>query len=67
MTCYLCLAVLLGSARRWLAWALALLYISSPLVAAYIYEQEMYMTFMAFGWLPLVFVLSGNYSRDRAG
>lgn len=68
LSCYLCLTALVP-ARRWLAWGLALVYISSPLVAAYIYEQEMYMTFMAFAWLPLVVYGNVRVIRqdDRTG
>jgi hypothetical protein len=56
LTTYTCLALLLG--RRWLAWMLALIYVSGPAVALYIYGGEMYMTFASLAWMPLV--LYGN-------
>ncbi len=68
ITSYVCL-VLLSPGRRWMAWALALLYVSGPAVAVYIYASEMYMTFTTFAWLPLL--LYGNVrlirQDDRAG
>ncbi len=65
---YLCLTAL-APTRRWLAWALALGYISGPAIAGAIYAQEMYMTFMAYGWLPLVVYANIRLTRnnDRAG
>lgn len=60
--CYLCL-VSLAPHRRWLAWVTAVLYVSAPAVSGFIYGQEMYMTFMAFAWVPLV--LFGNVRLIR--
>ncbi len=51
--CYLCLTAL-EPARRWLAWVLSALYVSVPAAAAFLYSQEMQMTFLALAWLPLV-------------
>lgn len=68
LVCYVCLA-LLAPRRRWLAWMLALLYVSGPVTLLYIYASEMYMTFTALAWLPLV--IYGNVRliqrNDRAG
>ena len=50
---YTCAALLLPR-RRWIAWALAALYVSAPIFGPYVTESEMYMTFTAFAWLPLV-------------
>ncbi len=65
---YACL-VWVAPHRRWLAWVFAMLFVSSPAVGGYVYGQEMYMTFMTFGWLPLV--LAGNVrllrQDDRMG
>jgi len=52
--CYLCLDAL-APARPWLAWAMAAVYVSAPVFAAALYLQEMYMTFVAVAWLPVVF------------
>lgn len=52
LLCYFCLVRLAPSAR-WRATGAAILYVSGPAVAGFIYGQEMYMTFMAFAWLPL--------------
>jgi hypothetical protein len=60
--CYLCLTAL-EPARRWLAWVLSALYVSVPAAAAFIYLQEMQMTFLAFAWLPLV--MFGNVRLIR--
>ncbi len=60
--CYLCLTAL-HPARRWLAWILSVLYVSAPFAAAFIYSQEMQMTFMSFAWLPLV--MFGNVRLIR--
>ncbi|MBC7365480.1 MAG: hypothetical protein H7343_01500 [Undibacterium sp.] len=68
LMCYGCM-VALEPKRRWLAWVMALAYVSGPAVAGTIYAQEMNMTFMAFGWLPLV--VYGNIrlvrQNDAAG
>lgn len=55
LTCYVTL-VWLAPAMRWQAWFMAALYLSAPAASAYIYGQEMYMTFMAFAYLPIVFL-----------
>ncbi len=59
---YICFS-LLAPGRRWIAWALALLYVSGPVTALYMYASEMYMTFTALAWLPLV--LYGNVRLIR--
>lgn len=51
--CYMCLTAL-HPVRRWLAWVLSVLYVSVPAAGAFIYSQEMQMTFMTFAWLPVV-------------
>ena len=65
---YTCAALLLPR-RRWIAWALAALYVSAPIFGPYVTESEMYMTFTSFAWLPLV--VYGNIriirQGDRAG
>lgn len=53
LTCYVCL-VLLAPTRRGLAWIMAVFYITTPAMAHYIYPAEMYMSFMAFAYLPVV-------------
>lgn len=50
---YACLASL-APRRRGAAWLQAAIYVSAPAFAGFIYTQEMYMTFMALAWLPLV-------------
>ncbi len=62
LTCYASM-VALAPTRRWLAWALALGYVSGPALAGAIYAQEMYMTFMAYAWLPVV--IHGNIRLVR--
>lgn len=57
LACYVAL-VCLEPARRGSAWLMAALYVAAPGLSAYIFGQEMYMTFMAFAWLPVV--LLGN-------
>ncbi|HKB92078.1 MAG TPA: hypothetical protein VKC60_16295, partial [Opitutaceae bacterium] len=51
--CYLTLRRILAR-NRWIAAALALLYVSSPALLAAIYSMDMYMTFMTVPWLPLM-------------
>jgi hypothetical protein len=53
LSCYWCL-VRLDPARRGFAWAMALLYLASPAMLGFAYGLEMYMTLMAFTWLPCV-------------
>lgn len=60
---YVCLAGL-APRRRWTAWFAAMIYVGAPALAGFIYTEEMYMTFMAFGWLPLV--LYANVRLIRA-
>lgn len=50
---YFALAAL-SAGRRTAAALLALIFLTAPVLAAYVYGQEMYMTVMAFGFLPLV-------------
>jgi hypothetical protein len=40
---------------RWLAWAAASAWLLAPFPLGYLVKMEMYMTVMAFSWLPLVF------------
>ncbi|MEN9663156.1 MAG: hypothetical protein RL324_2105 [Verrucomicrobiota bacterium] len=59
LAAFACLGCLLRlGTRLWVAGVLAALYVSAPAMLGYIFDQEMYMTFMAFGWLPLA--LYGN-------
>lgn len=51
--CYACLRSLVPQ-RPWLAWVWSALYLSTPALAAPIAIYEMYLSFMAFAWLPLV-------------
>lgn len=62
LVCYFCLLGLAPKAH-WRACGLALLYVSSPVSAAFIYAQEMYMTFTAFAFLPLL--IFGNVLLAR--
>lgn len=66
MYCGLCAV---GLPRRWIAAAVALIYVISPAVMMNLYCVDMYMTFMAAGVLPLV--ACGNarvlVSEDRHG
>lgn len=68
LTAYACLAEL-APARRWAAWIIAGIYVSAPAMAGFIYTKEMYMTFMAFAWLPLVLYANLRLIRrdDRTG
>jgi len=54
---------------RWLAWICALAWGLAPMMVAYLVAQEMFMTVMSFGWLPLVYF--GNVRMiqrdDRVG
>jgi len=52
-TCYFCLGAL-APARKGTAWAVSLLYVSAPALLAIIYTYDMYLTFMAFAWMPVV-------------
>lgn len=68
VVCYGCLR-LLEPKCRWLAWAFAVLYVTAPAVTGFIFGQEMYMTFMAFAWLPMVMLGNIRLMRrdDRRG
>ena len=63
LSCYICLA-LLAPARRWLAWVMAVIYVSAPAVGGFVYGQEMYMTFMVFAWLPVVIFANIRVMRN---
>lgn len=64
LTCYVCLALLAPQARG-VAWTLAGFYLMAPAMAHYAFPAEMYMTFMAFAYLPLV--LYGNIRIMQQG
>ena len=64
LSCYVCLSLLVPG-RRWLAWIMAVIYISAPAVGGFVYVEEMYMTFMAFAWLP--WLIFGNIWVIRKG
>lgn len=53
LTCYFCLTRLEPKDRR-LAWLMSVFYVSAPAAAGAVYGQEMYMTFMAYAYLPWV-------------
>ena len=62
LLCYVGFASL-APGRRWRAGVLALVYATAPLMLAYIVSQEMYMTFMTFGYLPLLFTANIQLMR----
>ncbi|HWA10179.1 MAG TPA: hypothetical protein VG838_12070 [Opitutaceae bacterium] len=64
LTSYFVLAAF-ATKRRTAAALLAMIFLTAPLLAAYVYGQEMYMTAMAFGFLPLV--LYGNIRSLERG
>ena len=57
-------ALLRLGTRLWVAWVLVVLYVSSPAMLGALYGQEMFMTFMAFGWMPLAIYGNVRLLRD---
>lgn len=67
LVCYWCLRSLVP-ARPWTAWALALMYVSSPAFLGFNYALEMYMTVTAFAWVPVVLLANIRlYRADENG
>lgn len=64
LVAYACLVRLEGR-TRWAAWGFAVVYVSAPVTAGFVYAQEMYMTFLAMAWLPVVIFANLRVARQE--